>query len=618
MVLFLGDNAYDSGTDLEYQGAIFENMYEDMLQKTVSWSCRGNHEQVGINGVIPYYDIFTFPENGEAGGIPSNSEAYYSFDYGNIHFISLDSYGSNRSVGGPMYLWAEADLQNTDSDWIIAFWHHPPYTKGSHNSDTEIELIQMRSNFLPLFEDYGVDLVLSGHSHSYERSYLLNGHYGNSNTFNINTMALDAGSGQQDVDSAYEKTITGNDAGKGAVYLTAGSSGKISSSGSLDHPAMHTSLRNILGSCILEAFGDTLDFIFLDNNGVVEDYFTIVKESNLNYCQSYATQSNSFWIDSISFGDINHKSGNDGGYGDHTDVSTPLTDGMDITLKPGFVVGQAQEELFWNVWIDFNQDGDFEDNGELAFQEEQRPFLRGDANGDGNLDIADMMYIYSFLFQGGGNFTNPDAADVNDDGEINITDGVYLANYLFLGSVPTLPEPFETPGLDPTEDNLGGGSSGTINVPVDAHEGQTRMRIQAKVGEWPSNACDTFNSGEVEDYTVEVLILGQDKLAGGLEPDFTEEEESTSITNTEEYFEKELVISTYPNPSDAIVTLAVEGGSMNKFSYKVIDLVGQLVEQEMDVNGQSARIDVSQLPKGIYLVIVQSGNQQKTQKIMVK
>ena len=75
-------------------------------------------------------------------------------------------------------------------DWTIVFWHHPPYTKGSHNSDSEIELIDMRLNFVPILEAYGVDLVLCGHSHSYERSKFIDGHYGNSRTFSDGTMVV--------------------------------------------------------------------------------------------------------------------------------------------------------------------------------------------------------------------------------------------------------------------------------------------------------------------------------------------------------------------------------------------------------------------------------------------
>src|SRR4029450_1136767 len=112
----------------------------------------------------PYYDIFTLPRNAEAGGVASGTEAYYSFDYGNIHFICLDSFDTPRSATGAMAQWLQRDLADTTQDGIIAFWHHPPYSKGSHDSDTQTPLIEMRQNFLPILEAGGVDLVLSGHS----------------------------------------------------------------------------------------------------------------------------------------------------------------------------------------------------------------------------------------------------------------------------------------------------------------------------------------------------------------------------------------------------------------------------------------------------------------------
>jgi len=164
--LMLGDNAYVSGTDSEYQTAVF-NMYPEMLRQSVLWSTIGNHETAQSPNpppTLPYYSIFTLPMNGEAGGVASGTEDYYSFDYGNIHFICLDSMTSDRSPNGAMLTWLRSDLAADSRDWTIAFWHHPPYTKGSHNSDTEIELVEMRQNALPILEDFGVDLVLSGQS----------------------------------------------------------------------------------------------------------------------------------------------------------------------------------------------------------------------------------------------------------------------------------------------------------------------------------------------------------------------------------------------------------------------------------------------------------------------
>lgn len=284
VLLFLGDNAYQDGTDREYQDAIFENMYETMLSKTVAWSTIGNHDAHSAspsNQSGPYFNIFSFPTQGEAGGVPSGTEAYYSFDYGNIHFIVLNSESlTGLGTGGSMYSWCQNDIQNTNADWIIGLWHHPPYTKGSHNSDFEPQLFQMRNNFLPMLEANGVDLVLCGHSHSYERSYLLNGHTGLAFSFDSAQHVVGVsggGDGRINGDGAYLKETVGPEAGKGAVYITAGSSGK-KSGGPLDHPAMFSSL-NELGSCVVEVHNNQLDMKFIRENGQVDDYFTIIKSA---------------------------------------------------------------------------------------------------------------------------------------------------------------------------------------------------------------------------------------------------------------------------------------------------------------------------------------------------
>jgi hypothetical protein len=158
---------------------------------------------------------------------------------------------------------------------VIAFWHHPPYSKGSHNSDTETQLVEMRTNVLPLLESWGVDLVLAGHSHSYERSFLIDGHYGTSGTF-TQSMKKNAGGGREDIDGAYTKSaLSPNVPNEGAVYAVAGSSGQ-ASGGTLNHPAMFISLNN-LGSMVLDVNNDRLDAKFLRENGTIADYFTVIK-----------------------------------------------------------------------------------------------------------------------------------------------------------------------------------------------------------------------------------------------------------------------------------------------------------------------------------------------------
>jgi len=277
--LMLGDNAYDAGLDTEYQTKVF-NVYQSMLRNTTLWPTRGNHDVLHSGANNDYYDIFTMPTSGQAGGLASGTEAYYSFDYGNIHFICLDSEGTDRSPSGAMATWLKNDLAATGRDWVIAYWHHPPYTKGSHDSDNSADsggrMGDMRANILPIMDSLGVDVVLSGHSHSYERSILLNGHYGVSSTL-TNAMKIDAGDGRESGNGAYQKVTLGTGPREGCVYAVAGSSGH-TEGGSLNHPVMVTSL-NTLGSMVVDVDGNRLIARFIDSTGAVRDNFTILKGS---------------------------------------------------------------------------------------------------------------------------------------------------------------------------------------------------------------------------------------------------------------------------------------------------------------------------------------------------
>ncbi len=273
--LMLGDNAYGDGTDAEYQEAVF-GMYPELLRRVVLWPTLGNHDAHSASSATqsgPYYDIFTLPRNAEAGGVASGTEAYYSFDHGPIHFVCLDSEGTDRSPGSAMLGWLEADLQATSQPWIVAFWHHSPYSKGTHDSDSEGHGSDLRENALPILEAYGVDLVLTGHSHNYERSFLLDGHYGESTTL-LPSMILDGGDGRETGTGAYQKP-GGFAPHTGTVYTVAGSSSS-TGPGSLDHPVMYLSLEH-LGSVVLDVVGERLDARFLDHQAVVVDSWTLTK-----------------------------------------------------------------------------------------------------------------------------------------------------------------------------------------------------------------------------------------------------------------------------------------------------------------------------------------------------
>jgi len=275
--LMLGDNAYSTGTDAQYQAAVFET-YPAMLRSVALWPTRGNHDALYTGANNDYYDIFTMPTDGSAGGLASGSEAYYSFDHANVHFVCLDSEGSNRSKSSPMLQWLRADLAATAQPWIVAFWHHPPYSKGSHDSDDPADsggrMRDMRENVLPILDSTGVDLVLAGHTHAYERSFLLNGHYGMSSTL-TQAMKIDDGDGRVDGDGPYMKPTAGHAPFEGAIYTVAGNAAQVSG-GPLNHPVMVQS-SNVLGSLVLDVDGERMDARFIDDQGAVRDSFTIVK-----------------------------------------------------------------------------------------------------------------------------------------------------------------------------------------------------------------------------------------------------------------------------------------------------------------------------------------------------
>jgi hypothetical protein len=156
LIVSLGDNAYNSGFDSEFQISVFD-FYNGILRNTPFWPGIGNHE---TDGTAPYdyFKQFTFPVNGEAGGLPSGTPNYYSFNYANIHLVELDAQLSDRSVSAPMWTWLNNDLSANTQPWIIAYWHHAPYSHGSHNSDTD----PCWSNMAPPWSSPATATITSG------------------------------------------------------------------------------------------------------------------------------------------------------------------------------------------------------------------------------------------------------------------------------------------------------------------------------------------------------------------------------------------------------------------------------------------------------------------------
>lgn len=299
--LLLGDNAYNNGTDGEFTNNFFNAYSSSILKNHKLYPSPGNHDYAQSTArqndhAVPYYDIFTMPKAGELGGVSSGTEAYYSFDIGDVHFMALDSYGLENSgttriydTAGAQALWVKADLAANTRKWTIAYWHHPPYTKGNHNSDTENELIEIREDFIRILERNGVDMIVCGHSHLYERSYLLNGYYKSTPAgsplseinFNINTHTASQSSGKYNGSANSCPYIYESGRHRhGTVYVVAGSSG---ADGGVQSGYPHNAFpfsQDDGGMFYFEVDNNRLDAKFIRRDGNIADQFTIMKDVN--------------------------------------------------------------------------------------------------------------------------------------------------------------------------------------------------------------------------------------------------------------------------------------------------------------------------------------------------
>ena len=144
--LMLGDNLYGSETPADYKKK-FQDVYQTLLDNKVKfYATLGNHDQPNER----FYENFNM-----------NGKEYYRFTKGNVAFYSLNSNYMDKT----QLKWFEDELAKDTTEWKVAFFHHPPYSSGGkHGSDKDLrEVVE------PLFVKYGVNVVLAGHEHFYER-----------------------------------------------------------------------------------------------------------------------------------------------------------------------------------------------------------------------------------------------------------------------------------------------------------------------------------------------------------------------------------------------------------------------------------------------------------------
>jgi 3',5'-cyclic AMP phosphodiesterase CpdA len=152
VLLLLGDNVYPSGDPAKLTETVFTPFAGVLDDGTELLAIVGNHDE---------------PHTDEQLAALGMAGRWWSEVRGNVLFIGLDS---NEPDNPDQLAWLEATLAASTETWKIVAVHHPPYSAGYQGSSMAV-----REAFVPLFERYGVQLVLSGHEHDYERSIPING-----------------------------------------------------------------------------------------------------------------------------------------------------------------------------------------------------------------------------------------------------------------------------------------------------------------------------------------------------------------------------------------------------------------------------------------------------------
>jgi hypothetical protein len=145
-VLMMGDNLYGGESAKDFE-AKFSDVYKQLLDDKVKfYAALGNHD---------------LPIQANYVNFNMNGKEYYRIKKGNVAFYALNS----NYMDAKQVKWLEDELAKDTSEWKICFFHHPPYSSaGKHGSDK-----QLREIVEPIFVKYGVNVVLTGHDHVYER-----------------------------------------------------------------------------------------------------------------------------------------------------------------------------------------------------------------------------------------------------------------------------------------------------------------------------------------------------------------------------------------------------------------------------------------------------------------
>jgi hypothetical protein len=245
ITLGLGDNSYGTTADCWFSKI---SPIDGQMHTAI-----GNHDDESTQLLAQYLNHYNMQQQ------------YFSFNYQSVHFLVMST-EMPYAIGSAQYNFVQDDLQTAictpGIKWIIVAFHRNAYL--SPNSSVTA-LADLREIYHPIFEDYGVDLVLQAHTHSYERSYPLT-----YNLSNSSSPIRDNSSTNDYIDPP------------GQIFATVGTGGAFFHTFSSKDPAFVTQSNNIFGFLNIDITneGGILNATFFGNDGTIRDHFSIKKTTS--------------------------------------------------------------------------------------------------------------------------------------------------------------------------------------------------------------------------------------------------------------------------------------------------------------------------------------------------
>lgn len=246
LIIHAGDLIYPSGLASDYPTNFFEP-YAELIRRIPFMPTLGNHDVATEHGA-PFLHVFELPNNGPPG---IEAERNYWFDYGDARFVGLDSNPPEESgiitaqqretIVAP---WLRKTLQDTRARWKFVYYHHPFYTGSEH---PESGGDHMKGPFMKIYEECGVDMVICGHNHLFER-----------------TAPMRA------------EKIVGD--GQGVVYITTGAGGASKYPERVPPPAYIRAYNDsVFSFSQIDVSADTLEFRQIGEDGKTLDQYALRK-----------------------------------------------------------------------------------------------------------------------------------------------------------------------------------------------------------------------------------------------------------------------------------------------------------------------------------------------------